>query len=77
LPPFNPGNASASSEPSPPPTATADSTPNTTHQRALQSCLAQCVPPSTQWLRPSGLTTVSAPPTTQSLQAWRSFYKDN
>ena len=76
-PPSKHGNANASLAPSPPPIATADSAPNTTHHQALLSCLDQCAPPSTQWLRPSGLTTVSAPPTTQSPHASRTFYSDN
>jgi hypothetical protein len=62
------GNANASSAPCfASAYRAADSARNTTHQRALLSCLAQCAPPSMQWLQPSGLTTVSAPPTTQSL----------
>jgi len=76
-PPSKHGNANASLAPLPPPIATADSAPNTTHHQALLSCLDQCVPPSTQWLRPSGLTTVSAPPTTQSPHASHTFYSDN
>jgi hypothetical protein len=63
--------------PSPPRTATAGSAPDTIHHAALRSCLDQCAPPSTRWLRPSGLTTISAPPMTQSPLALHSFYRDS
>jgi hypothetical protein len=63
--------------PSPLPIAMANSAPNTIHHQALLSCLEQCAPPSTQWLRPSRLTTVSALPMTQSPHALHTFYSDS
>ena len=71
------GSSIELSEPSPPLTATAALAPDTIHQKALQSYLKQSEPPSTLWLRPSGITTISARPTTWSPHSSRSFYEDN
>jgi hypothetical protein len=71
------GSNTESSAPLQPPTALAASAQNTILQTALLSALKQSEPPSTLWLRPSGLTTIAAPSMTPSPHGSCSFYSDN
>jgi hypothetical protein len=70
----SPGSSIASWVPSLPPTVAGASVPPPSHPLGPQSAPNQFEPPWTQWLRPSGITTISAPSTTPSPHSSSSFY---
>ena len=69
-------NGTASSGPSPLPSARTPSSPTLVHQQLLHRYREQSAPPSTLWHRPTGLTTWPAHSTMSTADS-RSFYSAN